>query len=235
MRKIFLFLSVISFEFLFCQSLQLNFSDQLFIAERGIHLQNSDNQQSGSVSSTAAFFYSFILPGSGEYLSGNYSIGKYFTTIDIILWASLYYYSYSGRLYRDYYKAFAKTHANINFVKKDERYYATIGLYDNIYIHNNQKAIVGDFASIYDEKKDFWSWENSTDRKKYRSLWKKSEAYFNDVRFIIGGLLLNRLASSIYAAAAAKSGDKSTSQEGKSRTDFIITKDLLLLNLQVRF
>jgi hypothetical protein len=217
---------------LYSQSLYLN--DKSFVDEN-VFAEKNFSETSKNISSSAAFFSSFLLPGLGEYFSGNYSVGKYFTALDIALWGVLWQYSYNGRLYRDNYKAFARTKAGINFVGKDERFYANIGLYDDVFFYNNQKATIGDYASMYDEKKDYWKWESQWDRKKYRSLWKKSESCFNDIRFIVGGLFINRLASAIYAAATAKSIQTNNEGGDKTRTDLIIFPGIFYANFSCKF
>jgi len=48
------------------------------------------------------------------------------------------------------------------------------------------------------ENKYFWKW-TSEDRKAYRSMWVSSEQSFNNLRFVVGALIINRIASVINA------------------------------------
>jgi len=99
----------------------------------------------------------------------------------------------------DNYKAFATTNASINTNGKNDDYFATIGQYQNIDNYNDQKALERNFDRMYDSETFFWKWQNTEERRNYRSMWSSSEQTYNDLRFVVGAMILNRVVSAINA------------------------------------
>ena len=144
--------------------------------------------------------YSLLLPGMGELYADAYDVGKYFTIADGVLWGTFIGMNVYANWQEDNYKSYAETRAGINNENKDENYYATIGEYSNIESYNNEKALERNFEEMYDPEFYFWKWDTNEERKTYRDMWTSSEQTKNDIRFIVGGLILNRIASAINAA-----------------------------------
>ncbi len=148
--------------------------------------------------------YSVLLPGMGELYAGDYSIGKYFTMTDVALWLTLYGVNYYGDMKRDDYIAFAQLHAGVNPSGKDDTYWGTIGNYDNINIYNDEMELMREYDKVYDLNTHFWSWDEVANRKKYRSMRNSSETAYNNVKFVVSALILNRVASAVNAVITVK-------------------------------
>jgi len=158
--------------------------------------------------------YSLLLPGMGELYADSYGTGKYFTIADGILWGTLIgMNAYSG-WQEDNYKTYAASTASvINDDAKDEDFYANIGDYTSVYTYNDQKALERNYDEMYDEQVYFWKWNTTDERRTYRDMWNSSETASNNIRFVVGGLILNRVISAINAARLVSSYNKSIEEE----------------------
>jgi hypothetical protein len=185
--------------------------------------------------------YSLLLPGMGELYADAYSTGKYFTIADGILWGTLIGMSTYSNWQEDDYKAYAaSTGGVINDSNKDEEFYANIGDYTSVYTYNDQKALERNFNEMYDEEAYFWEWNTTDDRRTYRDMWNSSETANNNIRFVVGGLILNRVISAINAARLVSSYNKSIEEEvsWNFSVGFMNTPNLptsLALNVQKSF
>ena len=108
---------------------------------------------------------------------------------------------------------YAQTNAGITTENKDGDYYATISEYMDIDQYNDQKAFERNFNEMYNTDQYFWKWNTSEERKTYRDMWISSEQTLNDVRFVVWGLLLNRVVSAINAVRLVSKYNNNLSQE----------------------
>lgn len=160
-----------------------------------------------------AIIYSLLLPGMGELYADNYSSGKYFTIAEGALWTTFIGMNVYGNWQENRYKTYAQTYAGINPEGKDEDFYATIGLYTSIESYNNEKALERRYDEMLSEQKFYWKWNSTEERKTYRSMWTSSEQTFNDIRFVVGAMLVNRLLSAINAVRSVSSYNSSFENE----------------------
>jgi len=65
---------------------------------------------------------------------------------------------------------------------------------------------------MYNEQQYYWKWTEE-ERRSYRSMWVSSEQTFNNVRFVVGALLLNRLVSAINAVRLVAAYNKRAETE----------------------
>jgi hypothetical protein len=114
---------------------------------------------------------------------------------------------------KDRYISYSQTNAGVTPENKDEDYYATIGEYLDIDQYNDQQAFEYNFDEMYNTETHFWKWNTSEERKEYRNMWVSSEQTFNDVRFVVGALLLNRVISAINAVRLVSKYNNNLSQE----------------------
>ncbi len=171
----------------------------------GINETNLSNQKFSvddikiKKSAGMAILYSLLLPGMGELYAESYDSGIYFTIADGVLWGSLIGMNVYGNWQKDRYISYAQVNAGITTANKDDNYYATIGDYSDIEKFNDEKALERNFNDMYNTNQYFWKWNSTEQRKTYRNMWVSSEQTFNDVRFVVGALLLNRVVSAINA------------------------------------
>ena len=164
------------------------------------NLNFSDDLQTAKKSRGLAILYSLLLPGMGELYADGYDSGKYFTIAEGVLWGTYIGMSVYASNQEDNFKAYATSNASINTVGKNDDYFATIGQFENIDEYNDQKALERNFNQMYDSETFFWKWQSTEDRRTYRSMWSSSEQTNNDLRFVVGAMLLNRVVSAINAA-----------------------------------
>ncbi len=167
----------------------------------------------GKKNTGLAILYSLLLPGMGELYADAYDSGIYFTIADGALWGTYIGMNIYGNWQKDRYVAYAQTNGGAKIDGKDEDYYATIGEYLNIDQYNDEKAFERNFDEMYNTEHYFWKWNTSEERKNYRSMWVSSEQTFNDVRFVVGALLLNRVVSAINAVRLVSKYNKNLKQE----------------------
>jgi len=159
-----------------------------------------------------AIVYSLLLPGMGELYAGSYESGKYFTIAEGVLWGTYIGINTYGNWQEDRYKSYAEVNAGVNVQGKDDDYFSTISEYVSIEQYNNEKALERNFDEMLDENKYFWKW-TSEDRKTYRSMWVSSEQSYNSLRFVVGALIINRIASAINAVRLVSAYNKQQAEE----------------------
>lgn len=180
--------------------------------ESGIKIDSYQSNEKKSVG--LGILYSLLLPGMGELYADEYGTGKYFTIADGILWGTLIGMSAYSNWQEDNYKSYAASTADIvNDSNKDEDFYANIGDYTSVYTYNDQKALERNFDEMYDEQVYFWKWNTTEERRTYRDMWNSSETANNNIRFVVGGLILNRVVSAINAARLVSSYNKGLDEE----------------------
>ena len=219
MKNTVLFLFIISFP-LFSQSL----NDRSFYSLKqetvnGIKSDKSADPQiiineiKTKKSAGTAILYSLLLPGMGELYAESYDSGIYFTIADGVLWGTLIGMNVYGNWQKDRYISYAQANAGITTNYKDDTYYATIGDYSDIDVYNDEKAFEGNFADMYSTQIFYWKWNSTEQRRTYRSMWTSSEQTFNDIRFVVGALILNRVVSAINAVRLVSKYNNSLNEE----------------------
>jgi len=165
----------------------------------------SDNRRK---SPALAILYSFLLPGMGELYAESYGSGKYFTMADGALWSIFAGFELYGKWKADDYKSFAQSNAGVNLDGKDATFLANIGIYMSSAEYNTQMDLQGNYNSLYNGSKYYWNWNSNDQRKEYRALWTSSENAYNNVRFVVGALILNRIISAINAVRSVSAYNK---------------------------
>ncbi len=155
--------------------------------------------------------YSLLLPGMGELYAESYQSGKYFTIADGMLWSVLAGFDIYGINQRNNYRAFAQSFGNVSSGSKEDKFYADIGFYDSVDDFNKEKELNRDFNNTYDPKTHYWRWESDSQRKEFRNMWSSSENAFNNIRFAVGALILNRIVSAINAVRLIAAYNKNIS------------------------
>jgi hypothetical protein len=160
-----------------------------------------------------AIIYSLLLPGMGELYANNYSSGIYFTITEGALWATYIGMNIYAGNKKDNYKAYATANASVDTDGKDEAFYATISEYNSLESFNNQKALERNFSDMYNSEFYYWKWNSNEERRTYRDMWTSSEQTFNDLRFVVGAMLLNRIVSAINAVRLVSAYNKNLESE----------------------
>lgn len=160
-----------------------------------------------------AILYSALIPGMGEWYAEDFSSGYYFTAAEAALWSVYLGMSSYASWQKNNYTSFAAVEGSVNTENKSGEFFADIGNYTSIEQFNDEKAFYRQFDNMYDPKTHFWKWENETERKAYRTMWLASQRSNNNLRFVVGGMLLNRLISIINAVRLTSRYNKSLNEE----------------------
>lgn len=160
-----------------------------------------------------AIIYSFILPGMGELYAEGYESGKYFTIADGILWGTLFGFNTYAGWKEDNYRSMAQSKAGVNLDGKEGEFFANVGQYLSVDDFNKEKELYRDFDLVYNTTTHYWRWASAEERREYRNLWSSSEQAYNNVRFVVGALVLNRLISVINAVRLTAAYNKNITEE----------------------
>jgi hypothetical protein len=187
-----------------------------------------DEYKSRKKSVALAILYSALLPGMGELYAGDYSFGKYLTIADGVLWGTyIGVNSYAGSM-EDNYKSYATSLGSANVAEKDDKYFADIGNYLDIDQYNRRQELDRNFIEVYDETTHYWKWADQAQRSEYRGMWKSSETAYNNLRFVAGALILNRVISIVNAVRVVSRHNNNLKEELSWNLGFGISNDLNL-------
>ncbi|KAB2846097.1 MAG: hypothetical protein F9K45_02585 [Melioribacteraceae bacterium] len=215
MKKVFAILLLVSS----LVSAQENIKGSLLELKNQIEIkQNNQDKFSFSnepekKSPMVAIAYSLLLPGMGELYGGDYSLGKYLTIADAVFWGGVIGFNIYGGNQEDNYKAYAESIGGVNVNGKDEQYFADISEYISIEQFNTEQEKYREFENLYNEETHYWNWGDNKTRQEYRGMWSKSESAYNNVRFAVGALVLNRVISAINAVRVVAAYNKKLNEE----------------------
>ena len=139
---------------------------------------------------------SFLMPGSGERDLGYHKSSKFFMHSEIVLFAACYSAFKTSDLIEHKYISYAAQHAGAT-IPIDDRYWTDIGNY------NTNNDFDSEHLRMRDSKEGQWSdhpWDWKSDhmkRKKFENMRIKSDKYFLVGKFLIGGVIMNHIISSI--------------------------------------
>lgn len=190
---------------------KFTFTDQN-VNETGIHKEFLETNPAKK-NIALAILYSALLPGMGELYANNYQSGKYFTIADAALIGVYFGVNTYGDWKKENYKSFATTYGGISLTSKNDDYFATIGNYKNIDQYNDEKALEQRYNEMFDKNIMNWKWENETQRRQYRGMWLSSQRAYNNLQFVVGAMLINRLGSIINAVRSVVAYNKNLQQQ----------------------
>jgi len=243
MKKIFLIFIVLC-STVISQTSQLHSILELKIQNSKINFQNpaihnlliKENSTTNKKNPGLAILYSLLLPGMGELYAGNYQSGKYFTMADGVIWGVLAGFNIYGDWQEENYRAFAKSNANVDLTGKTSEFFANIGSHLSVDDFNRIQELNRDFEKVYNTTSHYWKWLSNDQRREYRNMWSSSEQAYNNVRFAVGALLLNRLISAINAVRLVTAFNKNISEENNLQVSFGINQTATLPNyLSINF
>jgi hypothetical protein len=172
-----------------------------------------------------AVVYSLLLPGMGELYSGRFDRGIYPLVLEGLLWTGFTGFNLYGGWIKDDARSYATQHASIRGDGLDDQFYVNIGNYNSLDHFNSTKLVERDLASIYPSGTDgryFWSWDTETSRLAYKDQRIHSDEMYNASKFVVLGLIANRVWSAIQSALIVKKQNASlTSALPVLKTEFI--------------
>lgn len=145
-----------------------------------------------------AFLRSLVFPGWGQRYAHRTLRGAVFSAADIGLWAGLIYSTQAARVGKDHYIAYAREHAGV-IGDFDHDYYVNIGNYNSLDDFNQDQRRLRQYDDQYTSDRYWWEWSSGKTRSTFENLRVTADRHKNRVYYLVGGLLLNRLLSSLDA------------------------------------
>jgi len=164
-----------------------------------IGLQDALENERGTKSVLLGVALSLVLPGAGEWYADNLSTGKYFMGADAVLWLSYTGVSLQGSWIRNDTRLFALQHAGAEMAGKEEQFEVDIGNFQSTDDYNQAKLRNREFDLLYQQPGYQWNWDNEVNRLAYRGYRIRSDEYFQNAKFIVGALVVNRIISAFSA------------------------------------
>jgi hypothetical protein len=160
-------------------------------------------------SPSKAFFYSLLLPGTGEAYVGKKTQSKVFLAIEIVAWGLVVANIINVNMRENDYKNFAVAHASVNRTGKDTQFWIDIGKFDTIYEYNEERIRERDIDAIYPENNFYyWGWDKTDNRLFYDSKRIETRQIEQDRLYFFGAIALNHLVSAINALRLANAYNK---------------------------
>jgi len=179
---------------------------QLWLENNSLPFQEKDVKNLERKSASKAFFYSLLLPGTGEAYVGEKTQSKIFLGIEIIAWGLVVANMINVDRRQDDYKNFAVQHASVIRNGKGDQFWIDIGKYDTIFEFNEQRIRERDIDALYPENRIwFWSWDNTENRFFYDSKRIETREIEQTRLYFFGAIALNHLVSAINALRLANS------------------------------
>lgn len=160
-------------------------------------LQEEEN--AGRKSPILGIVLSLVIPGTGEWYAGNFSTGKYFLGADAALWITYAGVSSRGSWVRGDARSYAATHAGVSLNGKDEQFEVDLGNFLTTADYNQAKLRNREFDLLYETPGAQWAWDSDENRTVYRTLRIHSDELFQNSRFVLGALVVNRIISAFSA------------------------------------
>lgn len=201
--------------------LQFNHSPESSINYQSFNSKhNSFNKKNPGL----AILYSLLLPGMGELYADGFESGKYYTIADGLLWGTLAGFNIYGNWREKNYRSFAETNAGVKLEGKESDFFANIGSYLSVEDYNKEMELNRKFSKVYNPEIYYWNWKSSDLRRDYREMWSSSENAYNNMRFVAGALILNRLISAINAVRLVSIYNKNLEEEQLSWNFYFTTQ-----------
>jgi hypothetical protein len=161
-----------------------------------------------------AFLMSVILPGSGEFYSGNSGQGRFFLGMELLLWSGLIGNKMYVDMLKDDYYAFAVQHAGVSRSGKDKEYWISIGKFDDLYSYNEQRRRDRFVDAIYPEDDSYyWRWDSRANRFKYDEMRLTANEIEGRDTYFYAAIMLNHLVSGINAMRLARKHNRTMALE----------------------
>jgi TM2 domain-containing membrane protein YozV len=154
---------------------------------------------------------SSLLPGMGELYAGRFDRGIYPLVVEGVLWFGFAGFNFYGGWLQDDARQFAQQNAGAQVGGKNEQYFVDISNYKNTSEYNAAKLVQKNLAALYSEESGsayLWNWSSDADRKKYRDQRTLSESMYNSGRFMVLGMVVNRIWSAIQASVSVRDYNK---------------------------
>lgn len=164
-------------------------------------------------SKAGAFFFSLILPGSGEYYAGSKKMASIFLGSEAVLWSVYFVFRAYGIGKKDDYRSLAVASAGVDPSGKDYDYYIAVENYESIYAYNQAKLRERNLRDMYPEDEaHHWQWDSESSRERFKMLRIASDGAFRNSLYVVGAVVVNHIVSGIDALRLARMAEKGKDQ-----------------------
>jgi hypothetical protein len=160
-------------------------------------------ERKGSRERGNAFLKSLVVPGWGQLSSGHKSTATLFALSELTLLGTMYASHYRGVAKRTDYKAYAAQYAGV-VGSHPHDFYVDVGNWENVDGYNEQRLKDREFDQLYTDASDRWQWDSNEHRVRMKKIRVQSDEAFNAIYYLVGGLILNHIASAIHAGRTAR-------------------------------
>jgi hypothetical protein len=141
---------------------------------------------------------SLVIPGWGEKTLQRPARARFFIGSEISLWVSFAGSFLYTDLLQDRMVAYAAEHAGVEGSGKETQFWIDIGNYDSRDAYNEEHLRWRDYESLYPTGTTwYWDWDTDQHRSRFETLRIRRDQWSLAGKFLLGGLLLNRVVSII--------------------------------------
>jgi hypothetical protein len=210
---------------------------QLWLEKDNKSFQEEDMDSPERKSTSRAFFYSLLLPGTGEAYVGEKTQSKIFLGIEIVAWGLVVANVINVDMRQNDYKNFAVQHASVIRNGKGDQFWIDIGKYDTIFEYNEQRIRERDIDALYPEERFwYWSWDNTENRYYYDAKRIETREIEQNRLYVFAAIALNHVISAINALRLANSYNRKLDELSlKFNVDYNPMHQQFSLSLQKSF
>ena len=160
-----------------------------------IALQSEPKYNAARPSKRKAVFMSMLIPGLGEYSIGSNRAAKIFYSSEASLWLSIFLFQKRREWKREDYQVYAAANAGVNNNEKNDQFYSDVSNFSDVEEFNEAIRRSRDPRSVYDAADEYWRWSSEEERLKFKSLKLESDTAGQNIKRIIGAMVVNRIFS----------------------------------------
>jgi hypothetical protein len=150
----------------------------------------------------SAFLKSLVIPGWGQYSLDRKNAALTFFGAELMLVGGMLTLNSYGRSTRADYQAMAAAYAGVQGSHGHD-FYVDVGNWLNVDQFNERRLQSRQFDLLYTDPADHWAWDSDAHRAQMEMNRIRSDRAFNNILYLVGGLVLNHVASAIHAGRMA--------------------------------
>jgi hypothetical protein len=181
-----------------------------------------------------AFIKSLVVPGWGQYSLGQKNSALAFFGADLALIGGMLTLNAYGHSTKADYHALAAAYAGVTG-NHSKTFYVDVGNWMTVDQFNEQRLRNREYDALYTSASDRWAWDSNAHRDLMKQTRIKSDRALNSVLYLVGGMVLNHVASAIHAGRlAVKQRDQQTDIPQLPKWDVEVQPVDLTAGLRVR-
>ena len=176
-----------------------------------VDFDDFDDTDRDVVSVRRAVAYSLLLPGAGQWYTGERRRGGLFLAADAIAWGTWGYLRTVGGIKKDDHRDYAAAHADIDPEGKDDSFYRMITFYESRDRYNENRD--GLSQPVPNTAEWNWQWDSPASQQRYRDMRNQSNEAYNRAKFALGAVVLTRIVAAIDAWRVARAVNRAARME----------------------